>query len=1304
MKDPDFKWAILDLKGVVSHAFHASMTPEPIQGDVKPKINTATFGFTTFLKMYYDEVLKVVDAPMNIIACLDDGNVYRKSLLPEYKSGREKKKATEDPIEREQLAKCLELVKKLLVAQGAFLVRLPNQEADDIIAYLAKGLKGSKVIYTKDQDILALAGLPDTFVMYQNALTTSMKGVPPNLITLFKSIVGDTSDGYIGVKGLGESAWTKMVDAFGLDGMEQIDGMIANSDLKALKEAVKHNAIKPFIKCVDEYSTWNLMYKVAKLAPEICVTPKNLLEWVKRAPTIERLTSVLAEAGCRDLVGKYEGFCYRATLVTQGNLRACLAEIKQLLPETPIVPWDYETTDKVKNPNYVAACNGRDFVSMLDSSVTGCSFAFGTNLNHVFYFSVDHKGTDNVSQDEVLSMILDIERRDKPMCAQNVNFEATITRNVFGHELKSWFDTKLFAHHIDENTENGLKALSKSYLNYSQASYTDTLAGAEQENLLGLLSAGNKTPLEFLPEQAKDRDFWYERFRHDLEEAFNDIAAEETGAAEWTAFTDSKWEEYSSRVASRVLEVHGETNIPCWVQDFLKPMKLKGASPGQLESTLPALLAGDDVSKSLKTLSKQESYSAVNSVLKTLYARLNPNQEATIADASVSVMADITGEQVLNYGCDDSLVTGHLFQYFAILSQLEETYDFVSQYECAATAPLMYAHIDGVKIDRVEMEKQKAKDEATVATKMAAVRATLNEHCTEPRLDAVEALLADQRDYITFKAKNEHVKKMSDTSSEAVQSAVKSALSKFKSNFLQLSFYQEPKVVKHFKPFIPTPKMFNDVAALLGLGPIATLSKVNISNWVEDNPSELAKILAPVPAAEMKARAGDTYQALEDFCNEVIEVNTPSVMEGTELNFGSPQQMQALLYLLLELPIRVRTEPDKKSLRYKNGFEGSPSTDESAMQFALANDCEEHPWKAQVLKDLLDYRGANTRLSNYWTPYPLWMDENDKIHPGFNSCGTITRRPTGSNPNTLQVSKGDVRKVYIPDDEDHVICSVDFASQELRILANECKDPVLMSAYPADGNPLDLHALTGTGLTVLFCQRLGMEIAELTLDGPKRAEYNWFKAHQDDDTPLGKFIKTCRAYGKTANFGVANTIGAQKTSMQLMINLEDAELILKAMDETYPGIQKWKSALYKQARIDGYVKTAFGSRRHCGRKLSQGSRSEISRMERQLSNFMMQGTAADLLKVVFATMHKRGTLKKHGARLIAAIYDELLFHVPKKSLHAFLQDICDDMEQDIPGAAIPMVADCSFGPSWGKQYEVGNRPSLETVNAALEKF
>ena len=206
-----------------------------------------------------------------------------------------------------------------------------------------------------------------------------------------------------------------MVEEFGIDGMAQVDDMVANSDLKGLKDAVKHNAIKPFVKCVDEYSTWNVMYKVAKLSPEICTTPKNPMEWVKRAPTRERLITVLAEAGCLDLVDKYEHFCYKTTLVTKTNLEASLAEIGKLLPETPIVPMDYETTDRVKNPNYVAACNGRDFVSMLDTEITGCSFAYGANLNHVYYFSVDHKDTDNLHKITVLNRIKEIESAGKPL-------------------------------------------------------------------------------------------------------------------------------------------------------------------------------------------------------------------------------------------------------------------------------------------------------------------------------------------------------------------------------------------------------------------------------------------------------------------------------------------------------------------------------------------------------------------------------------------------------------------------------------------------------------------------------------------------------------------------------------------------------------------------------------------------------------------------------------------------------------------------------------------------------------------------
>lgn len=1154
--------AILDLKGIVMHAYHGAMAAEPIYGTLKEKINTAECGFATFLNMYYDGIIDVVDSPINVIACLDDGSIYRKSLYPDYKANR--KKVDHDPLEVVELDKCQALVKNFLASQGVVLVKLANTEADDIIAYLVENLQGEKVVYTMDKDIIALGD--KATIMYRNLPTEVLKcaassphvDVPPSCITLFKSLTGDSSDGYPGVKGFGPKAWDTLVAEFGNDGMEELDALMRQGDSRTIKAIALQVTNKALKKAADNYDDWKLMYRLAKLSPELCTGAKVKLEWFKRAPTLERLTSVMNQAGCPDLIAKYSRDVYRAILVTEGNLSQCLTEIEALTPETPFVAWDYETYDPVKNPNFKVASNGRDYISMLDSKIAGCSFAVGRNANIVYYVSVRHKDTANVPESWVLNLIKHFEEEGVEMVAQNINFEATITKNVFSHTLKHWTDTKLFSHHVDENSENGLKFLSKAYLNYNQTSYAATLAAAD----------------------AKD-------------------------------------------------------------------------------------------------------------------------------------MSEISGQQVLLYGCDDSLVTGHLYSLFTFMTQLEGTYNFIQQYECPAVAPLVDAHIGGIKVDLEELSRQKTQDEATVKDKMQVIRDALAENCSELNLEAVERLYADQRDYESYKAKQAFTSKNAAAGIGALSDYASDALKNYKLRLKAGAFYQPLVERREFKEFIPTPKVLTDITKKLGLPEITKVSRIALSDWlpsvraglVEATPeqSKFLDLLGPA-VSEFTKREGNAYDKLADFCNVLLEKDAKVVMEGTELNMGSPIQNAHLFYLLLDLPIRNRTKVQKGSMRDKGGFVGSPATDESAVQFALANDCVGSPWKAQLLKDLLEYKAAATRLSIYWNPYPLWLDTDQVMHPGFNSCGTVTRRPTGGNPNLLQVSKGDVRKVFIPKSADNVIVSVDFSSEELRVLASVSKDPTFMSAYTGE-HDLDLHALTACGLVPMFLARHPeIDKADILFDCETQVNYDWFKEHQDDATPMGKFLKECRNMAKVANFGAGYGAGPSTLSLQLMIPLEDGGIIVEAMAKTYPGIQTWKDGVYKEAKTAGSVETTYRSKRHCGNGLSAGSRSEITRWERQLANFLIQGQCADLLKVALAEMDKNGTLAKHRARLIAPIYDELLFEVPKDTLHAFLQDICDDMEQPMPGIDIPMVADCSFGPNWGKQYEVGNRPSLEKIQEALAKL
>jgi DNA polymerase-1 len=235
----------------------------------------------------------------------------------------------------------------------------------------------------------------------------------------------------------------------------------------------------------------------------------------------------------------------------------------------------------------------------------------------------------------------------------------------------------------------------------------------------------------------------------------------------------------------------------------------------------------------------------------------------------------------------------------------------------------------------------------------------------------------------------------------------------------------------------------------------------------------------------------------------------------------------------------------------------------------------------------------------------------------------------------------------------------------------------------------------------MFMHKFAVETSQIVFEREGLVSYDWYVKARKEPTDLGHILDKVRGYAKTANFGVGYGAGPDTISTQLMIPLSEAELIVEAMNNTYPGINKWKERLYEEARRTGYVATAWGSRRHIGTGMQIGSRREISRWERQASNFVIQATCADLLKVALVSMHKRGTLKKFGAYLIAPIYDELLFEVPKRNVYEFLLEASDDMEQKIPGLIVPMKADCSFGPSWGQQYEVGMRPSKDKIEEVL---
>jgi DNA polymerase I-like protein with 3'-5' exonuclease and polymerase domains/5'-3' exonuclease len=1459
------KWAILDLRGTVLHSYFAGMTAEPLMGSIKDRINTAEYGFQTWLNMYYDLVVNTIGSPIHMIAVLDAGNQYRKGLYPDYKKRRGE--VVSDPIESEQKERCMALVKNFLASQGVPLVKLSGQEADDVIAYLCQKLKGPKVVYTKDNDLVALAR-EDVHIMVSLIDTQDMKGIPPSCVTVYKSLVGDTSDEYGGVKGFGPKAWESLVEDFGFDGMEQLTELLRKGEKTTLRAMAEITPNKAFKKAVEAYDDWQLMFKIASLNPSLCEGAKVKLDWYKRAPTLERLTKALTDGACLDLLDRYKGDVYEAILVTKANLQEAFDLILRETPNTLFVGWDYETTDTVKNPRYKEAANGREYVSMLDSKVTGCSFAIGRNANKVLYLSVGHKDTDNVDAETVLAVIKHFEDEGVDMVAQNClpGDTEVLTRDGWRRideaasqdEIMQWDSETGELQFVKPlgKTESFSETLLEWDSQFHKGAYTPEhriyfKTGAESEWLVDTADGvsgrhgnsvwlplsgsfkGNPVELDmsdyevrFMEAVRADGHFSGQschcrfhlrkerkvvRLRHLLDtlglsysesigkdgcwsigvaacpllRQIQELLGDEKSYGMWLldlSYENRRvllsevvhWDGHSGnngnlrfsttcRETEEALQLAAHlsdyrwsgsfkpNNKPHWkplfngtvrdtshcklgarnekptVVNWNKPVYCFTVPSGafmvrrkgsvfitgncMFEGTITKVNFGHD----LKFYSDTKLYAHhidenESCGLKDLSKRyLNYDQvsyKKTLESAGAKDMSEISGLDVLSYGADDSLVTGHLYQFFQILTQLEGTYDFIREYECPAVAPLVQAHIDGVVLDTDSMDRQRAADEETVETKMKLIRSLLEQYATKPDYDAIESLYKDQEAYIGYKAKLRLLEKTPDSSPSDIQVAIKAACADYKLKLKQNSFYRPLVSSVVFKEFIPTTAMFTKVAVSLGLPPFEKDTKIYRSDYVTDNRSaegvqgEFITLLS-LAMNQVSKREGEHYEALKAFCDKILKAEGKEVFEGTELNFGSPVQNQYLFYLLLGLPIRKRTKVMKDSTRDKGGFEGAPATDESAIEFALANDCEDHPWKAELLHALLEYKAAATRISIYWTPYPLWIGEDKVMHPGFSSCGTVTRRPTGTNPNLLQVSKGPVREIFVPRSPENMIVSIDFSSEELRVLASMCLDPTFLSAYtgPVDK---DLHSLTACGLLPMFLHKFpDVSKDQVVFETDKLVSYDWYVKARKEPTDLGHILDKVRGYGKTANFGVGYGAGPDTISAQLMIPLAEAEIIVEAMNTTYPGIGIWKTRLYEKARLTGYVETAWGSRRHIGTGLMSGTRREIGRWERQASNFVIQATCADLLKVALVSLWRRETLKKFGAYLIAAIYDELLFEVPIRNLHGFLLAASDDMEQEIPGLIVPMKADCSFGPSWGEQYEVGVRPSRETIEATL---
>ncbi|HEY0388543.1 MAG TPA: DNA polymerase I [Gaiellales bacterium] len=370
--------------------------------------------------------------------------------------------------------------------------------------------------------------------------------------------------------------------------------------------------------------------------------------------------------------------------------------------------------------------------------------------------------------------------------------------------------------------------------------------------------------------------------------------------------------------------------------------------------------------------------------------------------------------------------------------------------------------------------------------------------------------------------------------------------------------------------------------------------------------------------AEIAAKLRDQVDELEQQAYELA---------GGPFTIGSPKQLGEVLFERLGLPA------DRKG---KTGY----STDARVLA------------KIRHLNPIVDvveaWREQSKLLSTYLDPLPGLVGDDGRLHTYFSQTTAATGRLSSIRPNLQNIPirtplGREIRGAFIAS-PGFCIVSADYSQVELRILAHLSGEPALRDAF-ARGE--DIHRATAAEV-------LGKPAEELTSTERNRA--------------------------KAVNFGIIYGISSFGLSEQLSIPREEAQAYIDTYLARFPHVNEFMRGVIGRAKEDGYVTTLFGRRRPIP-ELRASNYQTRSLGERLAVNTVMQGSAADIIKVAMIGCHRR--LREHDARsmLVLQVHDELVFEAPEDELPMLQPLVREEMVSAYP-LDPPLEVDIGSGATW----------------------
>ncbi|WP_292892042.1 DNA polymerase I [Nonlabens sp.] len=352
---------------------------------------------------------------------------------------------------------------------------------------------------------------------------------------------------------------------------------------------------------------------------------------------------------------------------------------------------------------------------------------------------------------------------------------------------------------------------------------------------------------------------------------------------------------------------------------------------------------------------------------------------------------------------------------------------------------------------------------------------------------------------------------------------------------------------------------------------------------------------------------------------------------GEEFNIGSPKQLGIILFEKLQL-----VDKPKKTKT------GQYSTAEDVLSY-LSKD-------HAIIQNVLDYRGLAKLKSTYVDALPNQVNPKTKrIHTNYMQTVAATGRLSSTDPNLqnipIRTERGrQVRKAFVPRDENYTLLAADYSQIELRIIAALSEEETMMAAFQ---NGEDIHASTAA------------KVFNVALEDVTREQ---------------------RSNAKTVNFGIIYGVSAFGLSNQTDLSRGEAKELIDTYYATYPKLRAYMDDQVNFARENGYVETVLGRRRYL-KDINSSNAVVRGAAERNAVNAPIQGSAADIIKIAMINIYKKFEDMNCKSKMLLQVHDELVFDIHNDELEDMKKLIQEEM-QNAYKLSVPLDVEVGIGQNW----------------------